>query len=83
MTSDSPCGDREVDAVEDDLPAEGLAQVLDPDLRGRAAGGAVVRDRRASEQQLRQEEVGERIDEAPDTTARVVERPTPSAPPSV
>ena len=78
MTSDSPSSTVKFDPVEDDLPVKGLVQVLDPDLRlgGRSSSGAQKRS-------FVRKKSAKRIARLPATTARVVERPTPSAPPSV
>jgi hypothetical protein len=73
-------GDRQVDAVEHRLPVERLAEVLDPDLGVAARRGSSVGHQNSS---FVRKKSARRIERLPPTTARVVERPTPSAPPSV
>src|SRR5262249_34978558 len=72
---------REVDAVQDRLVVERLVQTFDAQLGLRAAGSLVPPA--AQNRSLVRKKSDRRIARLPATTACVVERPTPSAPPSV
>ena len=78
-----PLRKGEIDAVEDHFAVEGLVEVLDADLGGFSGFGRRRLFHHSQKRSFVRKKSANSKDRLPETTARVVARPTPSAPPSV